>query len=178
MKQIDSALKILKELENKEGILQSTLFSILEDKPAQGISWSTAYDFSVKLGFIIQKKENVSISELGKNILNIKTGEKNEKTLLDYVFKECIFENSEFINIKQFLEKFHEYKNKLILEDEKFDTSDNDKVILLNELGIINYDKVWIIRDDIKNLVFINKENKGKRKFEKEANDYYYNSAY
>ena len=109
MKQIDSALKILKELENKEGILQSTLFSILEDKPAQGISWSTAYDFSVKLGFIIQKKENVSISELGKNILNIKTGEKNEKTLLDYVFKECIFENSEFINIKQFLEKFHEY---------------------------------------------------------------------
>ena len=56
MNEIESTLNILKELEEYDGILRPTLFTILEGKPAQGISWSKAYDFAKQLGFITEKK--------------------------------------------------------------------------------------------------------------------------
>ena len=106
MRQIESSLLILKELEIEKKILRSTLFTILEDKPAQGRNWNEAYNLSKKLGFITENKDEVEISELGKNILNRKKGKENENEFLDYIFKECLFDNPEFINVKQFLERF------------------------------------------------------------------------
>ena len=171
MNEIESTLNILKELEEYDGILRPTLFTILEGKPAQGISWSKAYDFAKQLGFITEKKDDVFISKIGKNILNIYVSEKDKIEFSNYIFKECIFQNLEFIKVKNFLERFHEYENKLILEDENIEREDNDIIILLDELKIISFDKVWKIRDDIKNLVTINRGHKGKRKLSQEDID-------
>tara|TARA_Y100001936_G_scaffold149668_1_gene146079 strand:+ start:3988 stop:4935 length:948 start_codon:yes stop_codon:yes gene_type:complete len=163
MNRTKTTLLILEELEIEDGILRTTLFTILEDKPAKGRNWSDAYNFSKKLGFITEKKNDVFISSLGKNILKIRKGER-DKELLDYIFKECIFGNTEFIKVKEFLDKFHQYKNELILENESVEQSDNVTINLLGELKIISFDRVWKIRNDVKNMVSINRNHKGKRK--------------
>ena len=170
MKQIESSILILKELEKMDVILRPTLFSILEDKPAGGRNWSEVYNFSKKLGFVIEKKDDVLISSLGKNILNILKGEKNDY-LLEYIFIECIFDNLEFIEIKKFLERFHKYKNELILEDTYVEVSDHATVNFLTELKIVSFDKVWKVNDYIKNLISINREHKGKRKLSQDEID-------
>ena len=170
MNKIESSLLILEELENEDGVLRPTLFTILENKPAEGRNWSEAYSFSKKLGFITEKKNDVVISSLGKNILKIRKGEKNDD-LLNYIFKECIFDNEEFIKEKEFLERFHLYNNELILEDESIDQTNNVTINLLGELKIISFDKVWKIKNDVKNIVSVNREHKGKRKLSQEEID-------
>ena len=170
MTQIESSLLILEELGNEGKILRPTLFDTLEGKPAEGRNWTDAYYFSKKLGFITEKNNDVIITSLGKNILKIKKGEKNDD-LLDYIFKECIFDNLEFIMLKEFLGRFHQFKNELILENENVEQNDNVTINLLAELKIITFDKVWKIRNDVKNIVSVNSENKGKRKLSQEEID-------
>ena len=162
---LTDAIEVLEKVNETQKILRTQLFEELEDKPAtnRGINWDYSYKFAKKMNLISLQRDHVLVTKSGINILNFKKHE-TFTNLTNYIFRECIFHNKEFFKIKLFLEKFHMTDNDLILDDEDVENEDYGNIDLLKELNIITFEDVWKIREDIKDLIFINRKNSGKRK--------------
>jgi len=169
---LTDAIEILEKVNETQKILRTQLFEELEDRPAtiRGTNWDYAYKFAKKMNFINLQSDHVLVTKTGINILNFKKHETSTK-LTNYIFRECIFHNKEFLKTKIFLEKCYMLDNELILDDADVEDSEYDEINLLRELDIITFEDVWKIRDDIKDLIFINKNNAGKRKITQDEID-------
>lgn len=158
------AIEVLEKVNEVKKILRTQLFEELEDRPAtnRAINWDYSYKFAKKMNLISLQRDYVLVTKSGINILNFKRYETSAK-LTNYIFRECIFHNKEFFKTKIFLEKFHMIDNNLILDDEDVKNEDYDEINLLQELDIITFEDVWKIREDINDLIFVNRKNVGKR---------------
>ena len=156
-------LEILEEFIHIESILRPTLMETLGNKPATGTgsNWNYVYDFAKEIEVVKEVGDYVKITQIGKDVFTRKLyGTKDELT--NFIFEKCLFKNKNYVN---FLEKFHSQFNKLILYTGELEEDEIDEMETLTELEIIKrHQSYWQIRNDIKNLVNINRNHTKKSK--------------